>query len=301
MTKEDNCTSTPSNSKHVKLTNDVSVLDATIANVLSFEKLKGDTINLYFDFLRQRSLSKQESISLASSFTPLLINRKICRHTKTMLEKTHCRTTSILLYLCTFQLRNTGCLPLSASSTFVYTSMILPAFQRTHTNQYSKPWNESLSRKNNKPCHHNNVRCYTGITGKRKHHHVHSRWTRSTVVCIPARNLSAFLREFMRIRVKWYNIMPTTVMLVTCALKRRNGTCTKRNIFNSAFNDIWDAIFTFIYKLEYILYFGKKKTTFRRFVGSCHALLLQSLLLQNVVNHMFHSHFPSFTWFSDSL
>ena len=36
--------STPSNSKHVKLTKDVSLLDASIANVLSFEKLKGDTI-----------------------------------------------------------------------------------------------------------------------------------------------------------------------------------------------------------------------------------------------------------------
>ena len=64
----DNCTSTPSNSKHLKLTNDVNLLDGSIANVLSFEKLKGDTINLYFDFLRQRSLSKQESVSLASSY-----------------------------------------------------------------------------------------------------------------------------------------------------------------------------------------------------------------------------------------
>ena len=45
-------------------------------------------------------------------------------------------------------------------------------------------------------------------------------------------------------------------MLVTCALKRRNGTYAKRNIFNGAFNDIWDAIFTFTYKLEYILYFA---------------------------------------------
>ena len=67
--------------------------------------------------------------------------------------------------------------------------------------------------------------------------------------------------------------MPTTVMLVTFALRRRNGTRTKRNIFNGAFNDILDAIFTFIYKLKYILYFGKKKTTFSRFVGSRHALL----------------------------
>lgn len=223
------------------------------------KNLKGtrSTFILIF-YVRDRCLNKKASLRQVLTFTPLFISRKICRHTKTMLEKTHCRTTSILLYLCTFQLWNTGCLPLSASSTFVYTFMILPAFQRTHTNQYSKPWNESLSRKNNKPCHHNNVRCYTRITGKRKHHHVRSRWTRSTVVCIPARNLRAFLREFMRIRVEWYNIMPTTVMLVTCALKRRNGTCTKHNIFNGAFNDIWDAIFTFIYKLEYILYFGKK-------------------------------------------
>ena len=74
-----------------------------------------------------------------------------------------------------------------------------------------------------------------------------------------ARNLSAFLREFMRMRVEWCNIMPTTVMLVTSALKRRTGTCSKRNIFNGAFNDVWDAIFTFIYKFVYTLYFGKKK------------------------------------------
>ena len=39
----------------------------------------------------------------------------------------------------------------------------------------------------------------------------------------------------------------------------------------------------------------KNKTTFCRFVGSCHALLLQSFLFQNVVNNMLHSHFPSFT------
>ena len=45
----------------------------------------------------------------------------------------------------------------------------------------------------------------------------------------------------------------------------------------------------------------KKKTTFSRFVGSRHALLLQSLLFQSVVSHMFHSHFASFTLFSNSL
>ena len=33
------------------------------------------------------------------------------------------------------------------------------------------------------------------------------------------------------------SIMPTTVKLVTCALKRKNGTRTKRNIFNGVFND----------------------------------------------------------------
>ena len=47
-------------------------------------------------------------------------------------------------------------------------------------------------------------------------------------------------------------------MLVMRALKRRNGTRTKRNIFNGALNDIWEAIFTFIDKVEYILYFSKK-------------------------------------------
>ena len=137
----DNCASTPSNSKHVKPTNDVNLLDGSIANVLSFEKLKGDTINLYFDkfFVRDRCLNKKASLWQVLTFTPLLISRKICRHAKTMLEKTHCRTTSISIYMCTLQLRNTGCLPLSASSTYVYIFMILPAFQRTYINQYSKP------------------------------------------------------------------------------------------------------------------------------------------------------------------
>ena len=71
-----------------------------------------------------------------------------------------------------------------------------------------------------------------------------------------ARNLSAFLREFMRMRVEWCNINLTIVILVTSAPKTRTGTRTKRNIFNGAFNDIWDAIFTFIYKYGCILYFG---------------------------------------------
>ena len=44
------------------------------------------------------------------------------------------------------------------------------------------------------------------------------------------RNLSASLGEFMRMRVGWCNIMLMTVMLVTCAIKRRNGTRTKRDV-----------------------------------------------------------------------
>ena len=75
-------------------------------------------------------------------------------------------------------------------------------------------------------------------------------------------------------------------MLVTRALKRRNGTHTKRNIFNGAYNDIWDAIFTFIDNLEYILYFSKKPhhlvglpNRLNDGVGSRHALLLQSLVM----------------------
>ena len=71
---------------------------------------------------------------------------------------------------------------------------------------------------------------------------------RKFVQTVP-RNLSAVLQEFMRMRVEWCNII---IMLVTCALKRRNGTHTKRNILNGTFKDIWDAIFTFICKSEYI-------------------------------------------------
>ena len=154
-------------------------------------------------YVRDRCLNKKAFLWQVLTFTPLFIGRKVCRHTKTILEKTHCRTTSILLYLCTFQLRNTGCLLLSASSVFVYTFMIPPAFQRTHTNQYSKPWNKSLSRENGKPRHHNNVRCYTKITGKRKHHHVRRRRTRSTVVCIPALLLSSiYLAAILPWRMK---------------------------------------------------------------------------------------------------
>jgi len=98
-----------------------------------------------------------------------------------------------------------------------------------------------------------------------------------------ARYSIAFMLEFRWMRVKWCNIMPTIVMLVTCALKRRKDTRTKRNIFNGAFNDFWDAIFTFIDKLEYILYFSKKHPSFSRFVGSRHALLLQSYYFRTLL------------------
>ena len=57
-----------SQTKVQKVTNGESLLDASIANILSSEMLKGDTINLYFDFLSQKWSSKKESICLASSY-----------------------------------------------------------------------------------------------------------------------------------------------------------------------------------------------------------------------------------------
>ena len=91
--------------------------------------------------------------------------------------------------------------------------------------------------------------------------------------------------------------MPTTVMLVTCALKRRNGTRIKRNIFNGARSTAFEMPFLHLFTNWNIFCTSvkKKKTTFSRFAGSRHALLLQSLLFQNVVSHMFHSNFPSLT------
>lgn len=41
-------------SKTQKLNNTSSVLDEVISRISSLEKLNGDTINLYFDFLRQK-------------------------------------------------------------------------------------------------------------------------------------------------------------------------------------------------------------------------------------------------------
>ena len=72
------------------------------------------------------------------------------------------------------------------------------------------------------------------------------------------------------------------------------SNCSDRAI---AWNSYWCFNSSAIY-FGYILYFGEKKTkpTFSRLVGSRHALLLQSLLF-----HMFHSHFHSFKWISDSL
>ena len=45
-----------------EVANGESLLDASIANILSPEMLKGDTINFYFDFLSQKWASKKESI-----------------------------------------------------------------------------------------------------------------------------------------------------------------------------------------------------------------------------------------------
>ena len=66
-------------------------------------------------------------------------------------------------------------------------------------------------------------------------------------------------------------------------------------IFSTARSTTFEMPFLHLLTIGIYFVFRLKKPTFRRFVGSCHALLLQSLLFQNVVNHMLHSHFPSFT------
>ena len=45
---------TNTQSKTQKLNNHSGVLDEVISRISSLEKLNGDTINLYFDFLRQK-------------------------------------------------------------------------------------------------------------------------------------------------------------------------------------------------------------------------------------------------------
>jgi len=104
--------------------------DACVTNALSSEKVNGDTSNLYFDFFT-RSLSKQDSVPLASSyFYPSLGKPEKMSSYRACFGKNPHRTKSILLYLCTFQVRSTGCLPLLASSNFVCAFMIRSAFQR---------------------------------------------------------------------------------------------------------------------------------------------------------------------------
>ena len=83
--------------------------------------------------------------------------------------------------------------------------------------------------------------------------------------------------------------MPTTVMLVTCALKRRNGTCTKRNIFDGARSTTFEMPLLHLFTNWNIFCISVKKTAFSRFVGSRNALLLQSLLFQNVLSHNYVS------------
>ena len=63
--------------------------DAYVANALSSEKVNGDTINLYFDFFYGRDLCLNKTAFLwqVLTSTPLLVNRKRCRHTETILEK----------------------------------------------------------------------------------------------------------------------------------------------------------------------------------------------------------------------
>ena len=66
-------------------------------------------------------------------------------------------------------------------------------------------------------------------------------------------------------------------------------------IFSTVPSTTFEMPFLHLFTNLNIFCISVKKPTLSRFVGSRHALLLQSLLFQNVVNHMFHSHFRSFT------
>ena len=52
---------TKTQSKTQKLNNTSSVLDEVISRISSLQKLNGDTINLYFDFLRQKMGVKERN------------------------------------------------------------------------------------------------------------------------------------------------------------------------------------------------------------------------------------------------
>jgi len=56
----------------VKRANADSLLDASIDQVLSCTKLNGDTVNLYFDFLREALDRENENLCLSSYFYPSL-------------------------------------------------------------------------------------------------------------------------------------------------------------------------------------------------------------------------------------
>ena len=142
-------------------------------------------------------------------FSPLSIRWKICHHTQTVWKNPlqNFEHLIIPLHLPTEEHW------LLASSTLVYTFIILPAFLRGDTNQYCKPWNKNLWKENSKPCHHNNVCCYTRITGTRNHH-VQSRQRTLIVVCIPAHLQSSICQtaillwcmKVMPFKMKWWVI-----------------------------------------------------------------------------------------------
>ena len=191
----DNCTSTPSNSKHVKLTNDVSLLDASIANVLSFEKLKGDTINLYFDFLRQRSLSKQESVSLASSYFYASLDKpENMSSYKNYVGKNPLQNYEHLIipvHLPTEEHWLLAIISIINLCIYIYDSASFP--ENTYQSIFHTPRQKFIKRERQtlppQQCtllHEDNW--------KRKHNHVRSRRTRSTVVCIPARFQSSICK-----------------------------------------------------------------------------------------------------------
>ena len=52
---------TKTQSKTQKLNDNIGVLDEAISRISSLEKLNGDTINLYFDFLRQKMGVKERN------------------------------------------------------------------------------------------------------------------------------------------------------------------------------------------------------------------------------------------------
>ena len=68
-----------------------SLLDASIDQIMSAEKLNGDTVNLYFDFLREKQTCTNENLCLGSSyFYPSLERQDNTEHMENISEKNCC-------------------------------------------------------------------------------------------------------------------------------------------------------------------------------------------------------------------